>query len=112
MTVAGAVLVLSWLFISGQGPGYLIQIDYTWGGDLLDGAEVVIDGVVVGTLQREGGSPRVTGFRVEPGDHEVLVRSEDCEGTPRTVSLSAEVTRRAVLMADIDDGYRCKVILW
>jgi len=110
--MVGAGLVLAWIFILGRGGQYIIRIDYAWGGEFLDGAEVVINDSVVGTLQPYAGGQRVTGFQVEAGEYEVLVRNEDCEGIPKTVSLSSKESRRAVLMADIDDGYRCRIRLW
>ena len=54
----------------------------------------------------------MSGFEVEPGDHRILVRTERCEGIERQVELRQGESRRAVLMADIDDGYRCRVRLW
>lgn len=110
--IAGAVFVLLWLYHSSGGGAYIIQIDYTWGGEFLDSAEVVIDDSVVGTLLPHGGGQRVAGFEVEPGDHIVLVRGRGCEGIEREVSLPPGESRRAVLMADIDEGYRCRIRLW
>ena len=78
----------------------------------MDSAEVVVDDSVVGILVPQPGGQRVAGFEVEPGDHLVLVRTEGCEGIEREVSLLQGESRRAVLMADIDDGYRCRVRLW
>jgi hypothetical protein len=110
--VAGAAFVLLWLYFLSGGGAYVIQVDYTWGGESLDSAEVVVDDSVVGILLPHAGGQRIIGFEVEPGDHVVLVRTERCEGIEREVSLSAGESRRAVLMADIDDGYRCRVRLW
>jgi hypothetical protein len=110
--VAGAVFVLLWLYYSSGGGAYIVQIDYTWGGELLDSAEVVIDDSVAGILLPYAGGQRIVGFEVDPGEHTVLVRGAGCEGIERTVSLSPQETRRVVLMADIDDGYRCRIRLW
>lgn len=111
ITIAGAVFALMYLLASGRGPGYLIQIDYTWAASFLDSAEVEIDGEVAGILQPYGRSQRVTGFEVEPGQHVVRVLREGCESKPDTVLLSSTGTRLAVLMADVDDGSRCRVLL-
>ena len=99
-----------WLWARG-GPGYLIQVDYSFTGDFLDGAEVLINGELAGTLERYGKGPRVTGFEVEPGEYEVLVQNDRCEGEAKTVTLSPSETRFVLLIADMDDGYRCKVTL-
>jgi hypothetical protein len=111
VTVVGAVLVLLWVFGSGRASGYLVQIDYTWGGAFLDSAEVEIDGDVVGILQPYGRSQRVTGFRVERGVHVVRVLRSGCEAKPDTVSVGPRESRVAVRMADVDDGFRCRVLL-
>ena len=109
MIVAAACGAL-WLWARG-GTGYLIQVDYSFTGDFLDGAEVFIDGERVGTLERYGKGQRVTGFQVEPGEHEVRVQKDRCEGEPKKVTLSPTETRFVLLMADIEDGYRCRVTL-
>ena len=73
---------------------------------------VELDGDSIGTLQRYGRSQFVTGFEVEPGDYIVTVNSDDCEGRPKPVSLVEGGARLAVLMAELDDGYDCKITLW
>ena len=108
--VVGAVIVLLWVFASGRC-GYLIQIDYSWGGEFLDSAAVVINGDTVGVLHQYSPGQRVTGFQVEPGEHVVSVEREGCEGRPDTVSLGPRGTRFVLLMADVDDAYRCRVLL-
>jgi hypothetical protein len=110
--VAGAAFVLLWLYHATGGGAYVIQIDYTWGGEMLDGAEVMVDDSVVGTLAPHEAGQRVVGFEVEPGTHTVMVQGNGCEGIAREVKLSPGEARRAVLMADIDDGYRCRIRLW
>ena len=112
VTVAGATFVLLWLYYSTGGGAYVIQVDYSWGGEFLDSAEVVVDDSVVGFLHPQAGGQRVTGFKVEPGDYLILVRTEGCEGIEREVSLRQGESRRAVFMADIDDSYRCRIRLW
>ena len=111
VTIAGAVFALMYLFASGRGPGYLIQIDYTWTSTFLDSAAVEIDGEVAGILQPYGRSQRITGFKVESGEHVIRVLKEGCESKPDTVRLSSTEGRVAVLVADVDDGFRCRVLL-
>lgn len=108
--LVGAGLVLAWVVMSG-GTRHIIQIDYTWGGPFLDSAQVEIDGQLVGVLQRYGRSNYVTGFEVEPGEHVVRVLREGCEGTPKSVRLGGEDGRMATFMADVEDGYDCRVLL-
>ena len=110
--VAGALFVLGFLYYSTGGAAYVIQIDYSWGGESLDSAEVVVNDSVVGFLQPNTGRQRISGFEVEPGEYVVLVRKGRCEGIERAVSLPPGKSRRAVLMADLEDGYRCKIRLW
>jgi hypothetical protein len=93
------------------GTTHLIQIDYRWGGAFLEGAQVEIDGSVAGTLQPYGRSNPVTGFEVPRGEHVVRVLRDGCEGTPRTVSVGGDDGRRVTLMADVEDGYDCRVLL-
>lgn len=107
--VVSAVLAISWLFLSGQ-TAYIVQIDFTWAGDFLEGADVEIDGEVVGQLQKYG-TQFVSGFEVEAGQHTVRVQRPDCEGRPDTITLGMSEGRRAVLMADVDDGFRCRIVL-
>lgn len=111
MTFLGVLLVIAWVVMAG-GASYVVQIDFAMGGEMLEGAVVEIDGDSIGTLQRYGRSQFVTGFEVEPGDYVVTVRTEECEGRPKPVSLSAGGARIAVLMAEYQDGYDCKIGLW
>ena len=111
VVLVGGLTALLWMAARGGSPGYLIQIDYSWSGDFLDSAQVIIDGEPAGLLLRYGKGQRVTGFEVEAGEHEVLVQMERCEGIPRTVTLSPSETRFVLLMADLDDGYRCRIQL-
>ncbi len=109
---AGAALVLALLYVATAGGAYIIQVDYSWAGEFLDGASVVINDSIVGTLEPHAGGQRIKGFEVDPGIHVVKVEMEDCDGIPHEVSFSEGGGRRAVLMADMDDGYRCRVRLW
>lgn len=110
LSIVGALLVLAWVFASGRG-GYVVQIDYNWAREFLDSAVVEIDGDSIGILQRYGRSQFITGFDVEPGTHMVRVLKEGCESPADTVEVSAQGSRIAILMADVDDGFRCRVVL-
>lgn len=106
----GLGLVLAWLWMSG-GTRHLIQIDYSWARETLDSAEVRIDGEVVGVLQPYGRSNFVTGFEVDPGEHVVTISIDGCPGVPDTARLGGSYGRRVTFMADVDDGYDCRVLL-
>lgn len=106
----GAVVVVAWVVASGR-TSYVVQIDYNWARDFLEGSVVEIDGDSVGVLRRYGRSQYVTGFEVEAGAHSVRVLHSDCEGVAEPVTLDPRGARIATLFADVDDGYRCRVIL-
>lgn len=103
-------LVFAYIAFSGR-MGHTIQIDYRWALQELDSAEVEIDGVVVGILQRYGERNFVTGFRVEPGEHEIRVLLEECESVPERFVLGGMDGRFKTLMADVDDDFSCRVLL-
>ena len=108
--LVGAGLVIAWVVMAG-GTTNIIQIDYRWGGPFLDSAQVEIDGEVVGILQRYGRSNFVTGFEVEPGEHVVRVLREGCDGTPKSVRVGGDDGRLVSFMADVEEGYTCRVLL-
>lgn len=95
------ILFVLWVALGG-GPNYVVQIDYAWTGDLMVGADVLVDGVVVGKLEPVGGRP-VRGFEVEKGTHEVTLRGGPCETRPKAVTLGP--SRVAVLMADLEERF-------
>jgi len=108
--LVGGGLVFAWVVMSGR-TSHLVQIDWTWGRGLLDSAQVEIDGEVVGLLLPYAEGSHVTGFRVEPGEHVVRVLLEGCEAVPETVTLGGASGRFAGLMADVEDDFRCRVLL-
>lgn len=97
--VVFALLFVLWVALGGA-PGYVVQIDWGWTGDLATGSEVLVDGVVVGKLEPMGRRP-VRGFEVEKGTHEVTLRGGPCTARPDTVTLGP--SRTAVLMADLEE---------
>ena len=101
LAVAGAILFGLWVLLGGA-PGHVIQIDYAWTGDVMVGADVVIDDAVVGKLEPLHGRP-VRGFEVEKGTHVVTLRGGPCQTRPDTVTVGPP--RTAVLMADLDERY-------
>ena len=72
-----AILVVLWRSCVA-GPAYIVQIQFGMNPEVLAGAEVVIDGEVVGVLKRHG-NRTVSGFPVEEGDHTAELRLPGCE---------------------------------
>ena len=70
--------------------------------DAAEGAEVVIDGVVVGKLEKTGQATR-TSFPVKKGDHEVTIKSAsfDCEPAKVRLELPSQKVR---LMLDVSES--------
>ncbi len=83
--IAVVILFLLWRGYAGW-PSYIVQIDYQWAADLVEGAEVLVDGEVVGKLERLG-RRTVNGFEVAKGEHVVDLRLPDCETRPEKVTL-------------------------
>jgi len=101
LAVVFVILAVVWT-LAGGGPGYVIQIDFAWTGDVMAGADVVVDDVVVGKLEPLRGRP-VRGFEVEKGTHVVTLRGGPCETRPDTVTVGP--ARTAVLMADLEERW-------
>lgn len=101
LSIAAAIVVGLWWIYSG-GPSHVIQIDYQWVAGYADGAEVVIDGVVVDTLRVDPRGRPVIGYEVEPGEHVVELRTRHCDTRPETVQVGA--SRLNILVADSDEG--------
>jgi len=108
LAVVFVILFALWVLMGGA-PGYVVQIDYAWTGDLMVGADVVIDDVVVGKLEPVGGRP-VRGFEVEKGTHVVTLRGGTGETRPETVVVGP--ARTAVLMADFEERYTGCVVFF
>lgn len=108
--LVGLGLVFAYVSLSGR-TAHTVRINYQWGSEMLDSAEVEIDGEVVGVLRRYGRRNFVTGFRVEPGEHVVRVLVDGCTGVPESFQLGGMDGRIATFMADVDDDYDCRVLL-
>ncbi len=112
ITIVGATVALGYFWASGRA-GYVMQIDYSWGGEFLDGAEVFIDGEVAGTLELYSRDTRSTGFTVEAGTHTVRVVHQHCPGGREyDVTVGRTEGRLAILMADVEEESTCRVALW
>jgi len=111
--VAGALVVVLWRVAGGRAGGHIVQIQF---GAIpeLEGATVVIDHQVAGTLQRRG-NRTLTGFRVGEGDHVVQVGTERCPGEPAHVSTGFG-SGNLMLLAETEDRWVggepvCRVVL-
>lgn len=89
-----------WLALTG-GPSHVIQVQFGMAPEVLEGAEVLIDGRVAGAIERRG-ARTVNGFRVEPGEHTVEVRRDGYGSLPATVD-TRPAGGTALLMVDLVD---------
>lgn len=103
VVVAGLVLIVGWaLAREGRDP-YVILVEFGTAPEILEGAEVVVDGEVAGTLRRMGARTQ-TGFRVAEGRHEVFLRMEGYP--PDTARITTGFgAGRVRLMADFANRY-------
>lgn len=99
-----AVVLMLIMWRACLGPRFVIQVHFGMDPEFFTGAEVFIDGELVGTLQPLG-RRTLSGFEVEPGDHAVEVRREGCASRPAQVTAGATGSR-VVLMAVPDSEYR------
>jgi len=95
--ISGILLIVLWWATLGRNP-CVIQIEFGIDPRGFEGLPVVIDGEVVGRLQRMGAATR-TGFKVKDGDHTIRLQH------PRLPSEPAHVTsgvggRTVMLLAD------------
>jgi len=88
---AGILTTIIYLAMGGRfGPGSkgAIQIEYGMYPDEFQGAEVLIDGQVAGTLKPFGSATR-TGFEVTQGEHVVRIRHPRIASSERRVEIKA-----------------------
>ena len=97
MVVSATVGVLWWVFAGGLT--FVIQIEFGIAPELLEGAQVVVDGEVVGTLTRMG-SRTVSGFKVGDGEHSVELRLEGYRSASVSVNPASQ-GGAALLQADV-----------
>lgn len=97
--VVGVLFVIIWTQLATK-PKVIIM----WGMvEELEGANVLVDGEVVGTLRKFGQNPR-TGFEVGKGRHEVRVEHPQFESEPATVNFDG-AGESATLMVDVEERY-------
>jgi hypothetical protein len=90
------LLVILWRSCLG-GPEYVVQVRFDMDPEFLAGAEVVIDGMMAGYLERRGPNA-VNGFKVREGEHTLVIRKAGCESESASFT-SGFGGARAVLMA-------------
>ena len=66
--VVVAVMLVLWRLAAGGGGSHVIQIEFGMDPETFTGAEVLVDGQVVGTLERLR-NRTLNGFRLEEGQH-------------------------------------------
>ena len=101
--VVGMVMAISYGVFLTSGPRYVIQIEFGIFPAELDGTEVVIDGEVAGRLTRRGARTQ-TGFKVDEGDHVILLKHATFSSEPRTVT-SGFGAGQLLLMVDLEDRF-------
>jgi len=112
--IGGIALMSLWFMVAG-GQKSIIQINYNMYPEVLEGAEVVIDDEVVGTLKPIGRN-HLTGFEVEDGSHVVSIRHPELTCEPVTIQ-SGYGGRQVQLLAELGEtwteegGYQTSVYL-
>lgn len=111
--VAAAALAVLWRVAGLGARGHVIQIQFGAVPEL-EGATVLIDQEVAGTLARRG-SRTLTGFRVTEGEHLVQVGMERCPGEPTRVTTGFGAGT-VMLLAEVEDRYvgaatACRIML-
>jgi hypothetical protein len=80
-----------------------VTIDFAARADELRGREVVLDGLVVGTLSGPDGAARAS-FPLPPGSHEIRIRHPRLESVAAHVQAAGE-GERLRLLADIEESW-------
>lgn len=110
--VAAVLVFATWRVAGGRGGGHVIQIQFGMVPEL-EGAKVLIDQEVAGTLAKRG-VRTLAGFRVDEGEHVVQVGMEGCPGEPARVTTGFGAGT-VMLLAEIEDRYvggeaACRVV--
>jgi hypothetical protein len=102
--IAGGVILLGLYLVMGGtfGGAEVVQLDFGMYPEVLEGCPVEIDGKVVGTLARTGGTTRV-GFDVDPGRHVVRILHASLGSEHIEVDVAAG--RKARLLLDMVAHY-------
>lgn len=101
--VAVAVVMVLWRLAAGN-PGQVIQIEFGVDPEVFTGAEVVVDGQVVGTLERLG-NRTLNGFEVDEGLREVALRKGGFTSAPTMVDVGGFGAGPRRLVAEVEDRY-------
>lgn len=103
--LAVGVVVLGIYFLAGGSfaPKAVVQIEFGMYPEEFEGAEVVIDGEVRGTLKRFGNANR-TGFEVSEGEHTIALRHPELPSQP--LRFTGQPGMPLLLIADIQETYR------
>lgn len=96
-TFVVGILLVGVVLLAGvpllQDDDSIVVVDFEACPQLLEGLEVIVDGVPVGPLRRTGVVAR-TGFPVEEGEHTIVVAHQEweCEPAHFTVEPGAQST--------------------
>jgi len=101
--VTGALVMLLWRLAAGK-PEQVVQIEFGMDPETFTGAEVLVDGQVVGTLERLR-SRTLNGFRVEEGRHEIALRKEGFAAEAIVVDVGAFGAGPPRLLAVVEDRW-------
>ncbi|GMV05341.1 MAG: hypothetical protein AMXMBFR53_16200 [Gemmatimonadota bacterium] len=101
--VAAVLLMVLWRLTAGK-PGHVVQIEFGMDPELFTGAQVLVDGEVVGTLERLR-SRTLNGFRVEEGRREVALRKDGFASEPTVVEVGGFGGGPQRLMAEVEDRW-------
>jgi len=102
LVVTALLLVVVWKVAMGASRSVVI-IEFGQAPELLEGAEVLVDGEVVGTLRRMGARTQ-TGFELVDGRHTVEVRREGWGSEPLEVT-GGFGGERVLLLAEPGERY-------
>ena len=96
--IGSGIVVMAFFFMMGGSFGQpeVIQIDYSMFPDLLEGAEVEIDGRVVGKLRATGQTTRA-GFEVKEGKHVIRVLTDEMPSEEIAVEVRKDEKVRVML---------------
>lgn len=97
----GGIALMGLWFMAAGGQKSIIQINYAMYPEVLEGAEVVIDDEVVGTLTPIGRN-HLAGFQVDDGSHVVSIRHPEFACDPVTIQ-SGYGGRQVQLLAELGE---------
>ena len=104
-SMVGGVILIGFFLISGGSFGgeTIVQLDFSMYPELFEGAEVEIDGKIVGELKTYGQANR-SGFEVSKGEHTIRIVHPEIDCMPAKVVLD-KPGQKVRFMLDIQEFY-------